>query len=79
MQVHSEPDVKFSTVGNLHVESGRLICGDVDVAKRIAALAGIIEGGRQLGVIEVKFTKVTLEQVTSDPTEGGAFAEGSEP
>ena len=77
--MHSEPDVEFTEIGNLHFEAGKLIIADVDVAAKLAAMAGVLQGGRQRGVLEVKFTKVTVSSVDSDGTLGGKFAEPSEP
>lgn len=77
--LHSEPDVEFSEVGNLHFEAGKLIIADVDVAAMVAAMAGVLQGGRQRGLLEVKFTKLTVTKVDSDGTLGGKFAEPSEP
>lgn len=79
IKTHSEPDVEFSEIGNLHFEDGKLIIADVDVAAVVAAMAGILQGGRQRGVLEVTFTKVTTSHVDSDGTLGGRFAEPSEP
>lgn len=76
---HSEPDVEFQEVGNLHFEAGKLIIADVDVAATVAAQAGVLQGGRQRGVLEVKFTKITISRIDSDGTLGGKFAEPSEP
>lgn len=77
--VHSEPDVVFSEIGNLHYENGKLVIADVDVAEMVAAMAGVLQGGRQRGLLEVTFTKVTVAKVDSDGTLGGKFAEPSEP
>lgn len=76
---HSEPDVVFEEIGNLHYENGRLIIADVNVGETIAAMAGIAQGGRQRGVLQVIFTKVTVQKIDSDGTLGGRFAEPSEP
>ena len=76
---HSEKDVEFSEVGNLHFEDGKLIIADVDVARYVAAAAGVQQGGRQRGLLEVYFTKITVKKLDSDGTLGGAFAEPSEP
>jgi len=75
VKIHSEVDAHFETLGNLYLDGEKLVCGDTDVVKRFVALVGIAEGGRQFGVIEMTFRKATLEHTTSDPTEGGAFAE----
>ena len=77
--VHSEPDAVIKIIGDLHMEGGVLVCGDTDVAKKLAATAGVLTGGRQFGVVEATFTKVTLEVTTSDQSFGGAFKEPSEP
>jgi hypothetical protein len=71
---HSEKDVEFAEVGNLHFEDGKLIIADVDVAKMVAAMAGVLQGGRQRGLLEVYVAKSD-----SDGTLGGYFAEPSEP
>ena len=76
---HSEKDVELAEVGNLHFEDGKLIIADVDVAKMVAAMAGVLQGGRQRGLLEVSFTKITVAKSDSDGTLGGYFAEPSEP
>ena len=77
--LHSEPDAVIRVFGDLHIEQGVLVCGDVDIAKKLAGAAGIAGGGRQLGYVEVTFTKATVEITTSDQSFGGAFKEPSEP
>lgn len=77
--VHSEPDACITLIGDLHVESGILVVGDTDVAKKLAATAGVLQGGRQFGVLKCVFTKITVDVTTSDQSFGGAFAEPSEP
>lgn len=76
---HSEPDVVFSEMGNLHFEGGKLIIADVNVAEVIAGMAGVLQGGRRRGVLEVTFTAITTATVNADGTMGGKFAEPSEP
>jgi hypothetical protein len=76
---HSEPDAILNIIGDLHVERGRLVCGDVDIAQKLAAAAGVAGGGRQFGHLHVVFTKGTVDVVTSDQSFGGAFNEPSEP
>jgi hypothetical protein len=77
--VHSEPDAVITMIGDLHWEDGKLIVGDVDLAKKFAATAGILGGGRQFGLVKCVFTKITVDVTTSDQTFGNAFAEPSEP
>jgi len=77
--VHSEPDAVVTLIGDLHWENGALIVGDVDVAKKLAATAGILGGGRQFGLLKCVFTKVTVDVTTSYQSFGGAFYEESEP
>lgn len=76
---HSEADVVFNEVGNLHYEGEKLIIADVDVAAAVAAMAGVLQGGRRRGVLEVTFTSITTATVNADGTLGGKFAEPSEP
>lgn len=77
--MHSEPDAVVNLIGDIHWENGALIVGDVDLAKKFAATAGVLHGGRQFGVVQCVFTKVTVEVTTSDQSFGGAFSEASEP
>jgi hypothetical protein len=77
--LHSEPDAVVRLIGDAHYEAGRLVVGDVDVAKKIAATIGVLTGGRQFGYLEVTFTKATVEVTTSDQGFGDAFYEDSEP
>ena len=77
--VHSEPDAIVRVIGALHMEGGVLVCGDTNLQKKIAALAGVLGGGRQFGIFEATFTKITVETTTSDQSMGLAFAESSEP
>lgn len=79
IQMHSEPDATYEDVGNAHFESGKLIHGDTDVARVIAAKLGILQGGRQRVHLLITATKVTFAGVDSDSTLGGVFAEPSEP
>ncbi len=79
LRVHSEPDAVINLIGDLHMEGGVLVCGDTDVAKKFAAVAGVLHGGRQFGAVEIVFTKITVGVTTSDQSFGGAFAEPSEP
>ncbi len=79
LKLHSEPDAVVNLIGDLHIEGGVLVCGDTDVAKKLAAVAGVLNGGRQFGAVEITFTKITVGVVTSDQSFGGAFAEASEP
>jgi len=76
--LHSEPDAVVYAVGDMHFENGKLIIADVDIAKKIAA-AGVLQGGRQAGLFEAKFTKFTVQVTTSDQGFGGTFYEESEP
>jgi hypothetical protein len=77
--VHSEPDADITLIGDLHMEAGVLVVGDTDVAKKLAATAGVLQGGRQFGILKATFTKITVGVTTSDQSFGGAFAEASEP
>lgn len=77
--LHSEPDAVVYAVGDMHFENGKLIIADVDIATKIAAAAGVLQGGRQAGLFEAKFTKFTVQVTTSDQGFGGAFYEASEP
>lgn len=77
--IHSEPDAMVKLIGDLHWEGGKLIVGDTDVAKKMAAVSGVLGGGRQFGLLECVFTKITVDVVTSDQSFGGAFSEASEP
>jgi len=77
--LHSEPDAVLNLIGDLHLENGVLVIGDVDIAKKLAAVAGLTFGGRQFGFLHVVFTKATVEVTTSDQSFGGAFKEASEP
>ena len=77
--LHSEADAVINLMGDLHMEDGKLIVGDTEVAKKLAAAAGVLNGGRQFGLLKCVFTKITVEVVTSDQSFGGAFAEPSEP
>ena len=77
--LHSEPDAVLNLIGDLHLEGGVLVIGDVDIAKKLAAVAGLTFGGRQFGYLHVEFTKATVEVTTSDQSFGGAFKEQSEP
>jgi hypothetical protein len=77
--LHSEPDAVVSILGDAHFENGKLIIGDVDVARKIAATMGILGGGRQSGYFSATFTKYTVQVTTSDQGMGGAFYEESEP
>lgn len=79
IQTHSEPDAEITLIGDLHVEAGVLVVGDTDVARKLAATAGVLQGGRQFGVLHCTFTKITVPVTTSDQSFGGAFAEASEP
>lgn len=79
LKMHSEPDAVVNLIGDLHMENGVLVVGDTDLAKKFAAVAGVLHGGRQFGAVEVTFTKITVGVVTSDQSFGGAFAEASEP
>lgn len=76
---HSEPDAVLNVIGDAHVEKGRFVIGDVDVAQKLAAVIGVAQGGRQFGHLYVCFTKATVDVVTSDQSFGGAFNEPSEP
>lgn len=76
---HSEPDAVITLIGDLHMEGGKLIVGDTDVAKKLAATAGVAQGGRQFGLLKCVFTKITVDVTTSDQAFGGAFSEPSEP
>lgn len=76
--LHSEPDAVVRLIGDLHMEHGVLVVGDTDVAKKLAATAGVLHGGRQFGFLEATFTKATVDVVTSDQSFGGAFKEPSE-
>lgn len=78
LPMHSEPDAVINLIGDLHVEGNRLIVGDVDVANKLAAAAGVLHGGRQFGYLQCVFTKITADVVTSDQSLGGAFNEPSE-
>ena len=71
------PSVKL--IGDLHWEGGKLIVGDTDVAKKMAAVNGVLGGGRQFGILECVLTKITVDVVTSDQSFGGSFSEASEP
>jgi hypothetical protein len=77
--IHSEPDAVVNLIGDLHMESGALVVGDVDVARKLAATAGVLNGGRQFGLLKCVFTKITVDVTTSDQSFGGAFYEASEP
>lgn len=77
--MHSEPDAVINLIGDLHFENGKLIIGDTDVAKKLAAAAGVLGGGRQFGYLNCTFTKITANVTTSDQGFGGAFYEDSEP
>ncbi len=77
--VHSEPDAVITLIGDLHMEGGVLVVGDTDLAKKFAAVSGVLNGGRQFGVVKCVFTKITVDVTTSDQSFGGAFAEPSEP
>ena len=79
LPIHSEPDAVINLIGDLHYENGRLIVGDTDVAKKLAAAAGVLLGGRQFGYLKCVFTTITADVVTSDQGFGGAFTEPSEP
>lgn len=77
--LHSEPDAVLYAVGDIHYENGKLVIQDVDVAKKLAAIVGVLQGGRQSGVLQATFTKFTVQVTTSDQGFGGAFYEESEP
>lgn len=77
--MHSEADAVINLIGDMHMEGGKLIVGDVDVAAKLAAAAGVLNGGRQFGYLKCVFTKITADVVTSDQSFGGAFSEPSEP
>lgn len=79
LPVHSEPDAVVTVIGDLHWEDGKLIVGDVDLARKFAASAGVLNGGRQFGLVKCVFTKITVDVTTSDQTFGNAFSEASEP
>ena len=76
---HSEPDAVLNVIGDAHVEKGKFVVGDVDVAAKLAAAIGVTGGGRQFGHLYCVFTKATVDVVTSDQSFGGAFKEPSEP
>lgn len=44
--IHSEPDAVVTLIGDLRMENGVLVVGDTDVAKKFAATAGMLHGGR---------------------------------
>jgi hypothetical protein len=83
--IHSEPDAKLELVGEVHMEKDPatgalvLVCGDVNIAKEFAAALGILRGGSQLMLVELKATKITMNVTTSSQSFSGAFDEPSEP
>lgn len=76
---HSEFDAVLNLIGDAHMEKGKFVVGDVDVAQKLAAAIGVLNGGRQFGHLHIAFTKGTVEVTTSDQSFGGAFNEPSEP
>ena len=83
LPMHSEPDAVLNVIGDLHMgdgeDAGLLLVGDVNLMKKFAAAAGVLNGGRQFGHVRIVFTKITADVVTSDQTFGNAFSEPSEP
>lgn len=80
IKVHGDADVEFTEIGTLRYVNGQLVIANVNVAERVAAQAGILEGGRRRGVFEVRFHAVSMANVDSDGTMGGHFAEfGGQP
>jgi hypothetical protein len=77
--LHSEPDAVVRLIGDVHMENGRLIVGDVDVAEKFAAALGVLQGGSQLMCVEVIGTKITTQVTTSSQGFSGKFTETSEP
>lgn len=77
--LHSEADADITLIGDLHMENGVLVVGDTRVADKLAATAGVLNGGRQFGLLRATFTKITVGVTTSDQSFGGAFGEVSEP
>jgi hypothetical protein len=80
IEVHDKADVEFSEIGSLRFVNGQLVIANVNVAERVAAQAGVLEGGRRRGVLRVTFHAVSMANVDSDGTMGGHFAEfGGQP
>jgi hypothetical protein len=77
--LHSEPDAVVRLIGDVHMEHGRLIVGDVDMAEKFAAALGVLQGGSQLMFVEVIGTKITTQVTTSSQGFSGKFNEPSEP
>lgn len=74
IKVHSELDAEFSELGNIRYVNGELIISNVNVAKRFAAQLGIEGGGVRRGVLHMTFHAISMANVDSDGTLGGAFA-----
>lgn len=79
LPMHSEPDAVVRIIGDAHWENGKLIIADVDAAMKFASALGIFSGGRQFGMFEATFTKITVDVTTSSQSFDGAFKEASEP
>lgn len=76
--LHSEPDAVVRLLGDVHVNKGRLIVGDVDVMEKFAAALGVLQGGSQLMYVECVATKITTEVTTSSQGFSGKFVESTE-
>jgi hypothetical protein len=79
LPLHSEPDAVVRLVGDVHMEGGKLVVGDTDLAEKFAAALGVLGGGMQMMYIECTATKITTEVTTSSQSFSGKFKEPSEP
>jgi hypothetical protein len=70
------PVVDLVFLGEVHIEAGRLIVGDVDVVRRFQVAYG---GHRQLGELHVVLHLLTAPTVEVSPSGDGVFVEHSEP
>jgi hypothetical protein len=76
--IHSEPDAVVKLLGDVHMNRGRLVIGDVDVMEKFAAALGVLQGGSQLMYVECVATKITTQVTTSSQGFSGKFAEQGE-